>query len=63
MSGRRNSENRNATEAAQEQHAEVIGLVLETKRLFARRKVVTLRHEGTDYRLCLTRNGKLLLNK
>lgn len=36
---------------------------LDSSRLFADRKEVKIRHAGEVYRLRLTRNGKLILNK
>jgi len=37
--------------------------VIESKYLFADRKEVEIRHAGKTYRLRVTRNGKLILNK
>lgn len=37
--------------------------MLDSARLFAEGNEVTIRHEGQLYRLRLTRNGKLILNK
>jgi hemin uptake protein HemP len=36
---------------------------IDSARLFADRKEVHIRHEGEFYRLLVTRNGKLILNK
>lgn len=38
-------------------------VVLDAAQLFAEGNEVKIRHEGQLYRLRLTRNGKLLLNK
>jgi len=37
--------------------------VLDSAQLFADRREVRIRHQGEFYRLLLTRNGKLILNK
>ncbi len=37
--------------------------VLDTANLFADRREVRIRHQGEFYRLLITRNGKLILNK
>jgi len=36
---------------------------IESRDLFAERKEVKIRHEGQVYRLRITKNGKLILNK
>lgn len=36
---------------------------IESSRLFADRKEVRIRHRGEIYRLRVTKNGKLILNK
>ena len=37
--------------------------VIESSELFAERNEVEIRHEGQVYRLRVTKNGKLILNK
>ena len=37
--------------------------VIDSASLFAGRKEVQIRHQGELYRLRITRNGKLILNK
>ena len=37
--------------------------VIESDYLFAEKKEVRIRHDGQVYRLRVTRNGKLILNK
>ncbi len=37
--------------------------VIESTRLFGERREVGIRHRGEVYRLRVTRNGKLILNK
>jgi hemin uptake protein HemP len=38
-------------------------LVVDSERLFSGRQEVAIRHDGQTYRLRITRNGKLILNK
>jgi len=38
-------------------------LVIDSVRLFAGRREIQIRHQGKLYRLLITRNGKLILNK
>ena len=38
-------------------------LVINSYSLFSGRREVRIRHRGTLYRLLITRNGKLILNK
>ena len=38
-------------------------LVIDSARLFAGRREIQIRHQGKLYRLLITRNGKLILNK
>ncbi len=37
--------------------------LLESSQLFGRNNEVMIRHEGSIYRLRITRNGKLIMNK
>ena len=45
----------------EETHADRI--VIDSANLFAGRKEIRIRHDGELYRLLITRNGKLILNK
>ena len=37
--------------------------VIDSRHLFADRREVQIRHRGESYRLLMTKNGKLILNK
>jgi hemin uptake protein HemP len=37
--------------------------VIDSARLFAGRREIQIRHQGKLYRLLITKNGKLILNK
>jgi hemin uptake protein HemP len=42
---------------------ETSGKVVSSKELFGNEKLIHIEHEGTRYRLMITRQGKLILNK
>lgn len=43
--------------------AEAAGPVIDSAALFAGRREITIHHEGSLYRMKITRQGKLILNK
>ncbi|MBM4164599.1 MAG: hemin uptake protein HemP [Lentisphaerae bacterium] len=63
MSDDREIGHQNAGENSRNTLTGSAGAVIDSRHLFAHRKEVTIRHGGADYRILVTRNGKLIINK